>query len=255
MRLYRTILGVLLFAFLVWAFFYSRNWVQQKKKNFTTVTLQSSNRWELKGDFYKPLKKKEKEPGILLLPTFNGDRSAYAKTAPFFQKMGYAVLTLDLRGMGESKQKGGSEIPNLKGIEDDIAVGLDFLATQKGVNGGRLGILAASTICNAAVHTIDHRNNIKAVVLLSGQYDSTATALLTSPDFPPSLIVASYDDKIAIKNAVKIRQQLPDGSKNQVKLFLNAGHGLHMFWSMEGKELGDSLLKWFEAHLKGNAVF
>ncbi len=250
MRIYRVILGVLVIGFLVWAFIYSRNWVLQKQSKFVTVTLHSSNNWELKGDFYKPLKKGEQVPGLLLLPTFNGNRTSYVKTAPFFQERGYAVLTLDLRGMGESKQKGGEKSPNLKGIEDDIAVALDYLSAQKDVLSNRLGILAASTICNAAVHTIDHRQNIRAVVLLSGQYDSTATALLTAPEFPPALIVASYDDKIAIRNAVAIRNKLPDGSRNQVKLFLNAGHGLQMFWSAEGKELGDLVLNWFEKYLR-----
>ena len=254
MRIYRVILGVLLFAFLVWAFLYSRNWVLQKRSNVVPVTLHSSNSWELKGDFYKPLNKGEKAPGLLLLPTFNESRTSYVKTAPFFQKKGYAVLTLDLRGIGESKQKNAQEVPNLKGIEDDIAVGLDYLSGQKGVDANRVGILAASTVCNAAVHTIDHRKNIRAVVLLSGQYDSTATALLTSPDFPPSLIVASYDDKIAIRNAVKIRDRLPDDSKNQVKLFLNAGHGLQMFWSMEGEALGNLVLNWFQKYLETKPV-
>ncbi len=250
MRIYRTILGVLLFAFLVWAFLYSRDWILQKRSNFMPVTLHSSNGWELKGDFYKPLNKSRKAPALLLLPTFNESRTSYVKTAPFFRKKGCAVLTLDLRGIGESRQKSSGEIPNLKGMEDDIAVGLEYLSSQKGVDADRIGILAASTICNAAVHTIDHRKNIRAVVLLSGQYDSTATALLTSPDFRASLIVASYDDKIAIKNAVGIRDKLPDDSKSKVKLFLNAGHGLHMFWSMEGQALGNSVLGWFQKYLE-----
>ncbi|NOY79122.1 MAG: alpha/beta hydrolase [Calditrichaeota bacterium] len=250
MKIYRVVLGVLLFTFLVWAFAQSWNFVKRGRSDVISVKIQSSDNWELKGDFYRPIPRVKQAPGLLLLPAFGGNRTAYKETAPFFQKKGYAVLTVDLRGMGESRQKNSKgRIPNLKGINDDVQAAINFLASRKETNAARLGVLAASTICNAAVHAVDHDSRIKAVVLLSGEYDSTATQLLTSADFPPSLIVASYDDKIAIQNAASLRDKLGN-PKSKVHLFLNAGHGLNMFWSPSGKELGDLMVKWFETYLK-----
>ena len=250
MRIYRVVLGVFLFAFLVWAFFHSWDFVKKGRSNVRSVTIQSSDNWELKGDYYHPIPRVKNAPGLLLLPAFGGNRTAYKKTAPFFQKKGYAVLTVDLRGMGESRQKNNPDnIPNLKGMDNDVRAAMEFLASRKETDGSKLGILAASTVCNEAVHAIDHDTRVKAVVLLSGQYDSTATSLLKSAEFPPTLIVASYDDKIAIKNAAPLRETM-ENPKSQVKLFLNAGHGLNMFWSSNGKELGDLVLNWFEKFLK-----
>ena len=250
MKIYRVVLGVLLFVFLVWAFVHSWNFVKRGRSNVRSVTIQSSDNWELKGDYYPPIPRVKNAPGLLLLPAFGGNRAAYKETAPFFQKKGYAVLTIDLRGMGESRQKNNpNNIPNLKGIDNDVQAAMNFLVSRKETDTSRLGVLAASTICNAAVHAIDHDNRVRAVVLLSGAYDSTATQLLTSDDFPPSLIVASYDDKIGIKNAVSLREKMGN-PKSKVQLFLNAGHGLNMFWSPNGKELGDLMVKWFETYLK-----
>jgi len=250
MRIYRVVLGVLLFAFLVWAFVHSWDFVKKGKSNVATVTIESSDNWELKGDYYRPIPRAKNAPGLLLLPTFGGNRTVYKKTAPFFQKKGYAVLTVDLRGIGESRKKNNQDnIPNIKGMDNDIRAAMEFLASRKETDENKLGVLAASTVCNAAAHAIDHDSRVRAVVLLSGQYDSTATSLLRSAEFPPTLIVASYDDKIAIKNAAPLREKMGN-PKSKVKLFLNAGHGLNMFWSVDGTELGNSVLNWFEKFLK-----
>ncbi len=245
MRVYRVVLGVLLFAFLVWAFAHSWDFVKKGRSNVKSVTIQSSDNWELKGDYYHPIPRVKNAPGLLLLPTFGGNRSVYKETAPFFQNKGYGVLTVDVRGMGESRQKNNPDnVPNLKGMDNDVRAAMEFLASQKEIDGNKLGVLAASTVCNAAVHAIDHDGRVKAVVLLSGQYDSIATSLLKSAEFPPTLIVASYDDKIGIKNAAPLRETM-ENPKSKVKLFLNARHGLNMFWSTEGKELGNLMLNWF----------
>ncbi|GBD93288.1 alpha/beta hydrolase family protein [bacterium BMS3Abin05] len=247
---YRTIIGIGILVFLIGVFLFAKKMIVRNRSTMVSVTIRSSDNWELKGSYYRPLPPIKKAPGLLLLPAFNGDRKSYEKTAPFFQKRGYGVLTIDLRDMGESRQKGKvSNVPDLKGIDDDVRAAIDFLGAQKAVDNQQIGVLAASTVGDAAVLAIDHDSRIKGVVLLSGAYDSTAVHLLESAEFPPALIVASYDDKIATKNASLLMGKLQN-PKSKVKLFLNAGHGLNMFWSPKGRELGTLVLNWFEKYVK-----
>jgi len=80
----------------------------------------------------------------------NGDRRAYDSTAAILARHGVASLRLDLRGHGESTNR-GRFVPFASGMDTllqgtaaDITAGLHWLARRPGIDPARLGVVGAS---------------------------------------------------------------------------------------------------------------
>ena len=69
-----------------------------------SMRVETVDGFTLKGEFWKP-RKKGRSPAALLLHDTLRDRSDYAGIAENLNKRGFAVLSIDLRGHGQSATK------------------------------------------------------------------------------------------------------------------------------------------------------
>lgn len=106
--------------------------------------------WKLVGDLHKPDGIKA-APAVLLLHKADGSREEYKELAGLLAARGIASLRLDLRGNGESINKGEFGPPYdekmreiLVGTDSDISAALAFLKKQQGIDANRIGVLGSS---------------------------------------------------------------------------------------------------------------
>ncbi len=115
-------------------------------------------------------------PTVILLHMLGKDRSTWnAFASTLSQKGDYAVLSIDLRGHGESvKQNNGNTISFQSFTPDDynkmvldVKAAKQFLITNKSANPNNISIVGASIGANVAINYAAIDPTIKSVVLLS----------------------------------------------------------------------------------------
>jgi dienelactone hydrolase len=111
-----------------------------------------SDGWEIFGDLRIPRSEKQ-VAAVILLHKAAGDRSEYEELADQLEKKGIASLRIDLRGHGESANKGKfgppfGEDPKMRalldGTENDITAAFNYLTAHPGIDGDRIGFVGAS---------------------------------------------------------------------------------------------------------------
>jgi len=108
-----------------------------------------NNGWQLVGDLLIP-KSKTPAPAVILLNKANGNRKVYENLARLLAQNGIASLRVDLRGHGESINRGKfvpfQENPPdvLNDNDKDIVAVTEFLKRAKGIDKNRIGFVGAS---------------------------------------------------------------------------------------------------------------
>lgn len=182
------------------------------------------------GNFYEG----DSSSSIILLHMLNRNRNDWNDFAGQLQKEGYNVLSIDLRGHGQSTDKDGRVVNwqtfSANDFNDmilDVKVAKQFLE-NKGI--GNVSIVGASIGANIALSYAAEDSEIKTIILLSPGLDYRGV----KPDADVKdygnrsmLIVASKDDEYSAassKNLIELAV-----GKKELKLYENAGHGTKMF--------------------------
>jgi dienelactone hydrolase len=165
----------------------------------TRVTLHSDG-WVLIGDFAGPAGA-GRAPAVLLLHGAARDRRAYIPLQQELTRRGIASLRLDLRGEGESTNLGrfvpGVTNTLLDGAHRDIAVALDWLARQPGVDPGRIGALGASFSGEALARAARDGHPAAAYVALSPGDFSDESVRAIDGSGRPWWFIASRHERFA----------------------------------------------------------
>jgi len=120
----------------------------QEKYVANQITI-SNDGWELKGDL---ILMKTKSPVVLMLNKINGDRKPYETLAKLLAEKGISSLRLDLRGHGESINKGKfipfDSLNNIKiKLEEsytDIIAAHKYLLSIQNIDSSKIGFVGAS---------------------------------------------------------------------------------------------------------------
>jgi dienelactone hydrolase len=182
-------------------------------------------------------------PGMLMLHQQGRDRSSWNDLAQRAQAAGYAVLTVDLRGSGET---GGAE--NWTLALSDMRAVLDTFLQLPGVSPGRIVVIGASMGANLGLNACADLEACAGAVLLSPglDYSSVTTAdAMARLGARPVLIVASENDGNNPADSIAL-----DGmaaGDHQLTIYPAAGHGTDMFAAEPG--LFDLITGWLEAHV------
>lgn len=116
----------------------------------------------LLGTLYRPTSGDRDLPGVILLPMYVETRQVWEPFARQLARRGFAVLTLDLRGQGES-----SGPPDwVRSIQDVRQVARTFADRQE-VDGERLAVVGASNAANIALNAAADEPGIRTLILLS----------------------------------------------------------------------------------------
>jgi len=175
---------------------------------------------------------------------------------------GLNVLTLDYRGFGES---GGTRFAQQKPDEaakvirekwqDDINVALAYLVTQPGVARNVVGVGGASCGVNQAIQLAQRHEEVKSLVLLSGDTNHDGRTFLRTATNLPVFFGVADDDQDG--RASLVMQWLDGIAPNPADRFVDypkGGHGIEMFAAHP--ELAGTIVDWFVTTLvttPGNA--
>jgi dienelactone hydrolase len=108
-----------------------------------------SNGWKIVGDLRVP-KSERPVPAAILLNKAAGDRRVYESLARHLAEKGIASLRLDLRGHGESINRGKfvpgdqASLSLTEGSDEDVTAALRYLKTVAGIDAQKIGFVGAS---------------------------------------------------------------------------------------------------------------
>ncbi len=215
------------------------------------VDLKAADGTMLKATYMSPGKP---GPAMLLIHQCNMDRKSWSGIASQLVDAGVHVLTMDLRGFGESGGAGireaGGFPPFLQTASGDVDMAFDYLVKQDGVDASRVAAGGAS--CGAMLTAdLAARRDVKALMLLSGPPSEAAVANMAAKSDLAVFAAAASGDTITagvdkqLKGAVK-------GSKHPnstAKIYDGPEHGLPMF--AKNADLEPALVSWLKMELTG----
>jgi dienelactone hydrolase len=198
-----------------------------------TIDLTAADGTMLKATYFGAGKK---GPGVLLLHQCNRQRKVWDGLAQQLAAAGINVLTLDLRGFGES---GGDRVdtltPQAAAKQEgkwpaDIDVAFQYLTSRPGVTRDVIGVGGASCGVDNAVQTARRHSEVKSLVLLSGSTNLAGRQFLRNDNSIPIFFAFADDDEfkpsiVAIQFLYSITA---DPSKKMVS-YPTGGHGADIF--------------------------
>lgn len=250
-KMYKTV-GVLLFMLLGWGqSLFCQDTMPAGKG---AIEIFSKDAFLLHGDFVAG---KTGAPGILFIPMCNvGQRSDYNSIIDKFQKQGMFLLSFDFRGHGDSVNEEYDVKKDLDGFWDrengmimaDIEAAYQYLVSQPGVDTTRIAVFAASCGVKRALQLTKTTDNIKLLVLLSGQASPDGLAYLRAHKEIPVMGIASEDDGngIAAEWIRNLGEETPHPNST-TRIFKTGGHGTELFLSQETLE--EDIVKWVKINL------
>jgi dienelactone hydrolase len=165
---------------------------------------------------------------VLCLHQWRSERSHFDGLASSLQKQGYTVLSIDMRGHGESvKKKDGSTVAPDRNAIPDVRAALAFLKSEPSADASRVAIVGASYGSSNAIMYAALDPAIKAVALLSPglNYFNVLPIEPALAQFARGalLAVASAEDLRSVEAVEKIKGLAK--TDLTTKIFDNAGHG------------------------------
>jgi len=217
------------------------------------VDLKAPDGTSLKGTYFSAGKS---GPGLLLLHQCNRQRKVWDDLATRFAAAGVNVMTIDLRGFGDSPgtplDKRPPEEANVvfnQKFPIDVETAYQYLVAQPGVSRDTLAVGGASCGVNQSVHVAANHPEVKALVLLSEGTDAGGRQFLRNSPGIPVFMAAAEDD--TDPGVTEVMEWLCSFSKNPASKFVHyskGGHGVEMFDAH--KELPGMIVEWVTTALK-----
>ena len=214
--------------------------------NVQTVNFPTDDGVSIVATYYTPSKAISNNttttPTVILLHMLGKDRSTWNTFASTLsQKEGYAVLSIDLRGHGESvKQNNGNTISFQSFTPDDynkmvldVKAAKQFLITNKNANPNNISIVGASIGANIAINYAAMAPTIKSVVLLSPGLNyrgvSTEQAITKYKNHHSVYIAATEGDSEAADSSKILCEKINCDGNLKIYSGGSNSHGTNMF--------------------------
>src|SRR5438477_5885422 len=227
------------------------------------VDLKSYDGTVLKGTYFPGAKP---GPAVLLYHQSNRTRKEWDMVARQLAAAGINTLTVDVRGHGESGGQEGRGEARKKQWPLDLDAAFQYLISQPGVKRDVIGIGGAGVIGveNSVETARRHSDQVKSLVLLSGETSRDGLQFLRQASQLPELFVVADDDEypptveamellyITASNSGKkfvhysAAQEAPwlwYETANAAKVPATGGHGTDMF--KVHPELPGIIVNWF----------
>jgi dienelactone hydrolase len=219
----------------------------------TEVSFRSDDGWTLYGMLRLPESAAAgaQVPGVLLVHGAKHDQQTFHFMSQEIAKRGMAVLRFDWRGKGHSFLEGVAA--DQDEMWRDVKAAVEFLASQPGVDGNRLGAVAATL---AGINTLQATLNdprMKTVVLLTAlEPNDEVRRLLASSDVPLFAIASIEDNNYqrgSLADSTRLVHRLSKSKQSQLLLYDDAGRGSEML--KVKPELEPMILRWLDERLQG----
>ncbi len=228
-----------------------------KKQSSERVIFTSDDGVSLVGSYYKPsIGINNSTPSVILLHMLGSDRGTWDNFAQKLCQNGYAVLSVDLRGHGESIKQANSTISyqsfmprNFKNMTLDVKAAKKYLTEERDANPKQISIIGASIGANLALNYAASDQSIKSVILLSPGLNyrgiSTLDAIMGYKN--PTYIVAAEKDSESAKDSKILCEKIT--CAENLRIFEKTNdHGTEMLSNkMLGSKLQDIILSWLDS--------
>ena len=188
----------------------------------TPVSFTTPDGFTIKGTLTIPATGPKRHPVVILAPQFHQTRDSFAPLAERLNARGIATLALDLRGHGESTDKGGTTVAvtddfmasakavGFDKIPSDLAQAAAWLRKQHRIDPRRVALAGASL---GAFSVLEAAGKVKALAVLAlSPAGSAAFGDKAMEEVAGSvakggatLIFAAKDDEEAAKNAAALK--------------------------------------------------
>lgn len=145
----------------------------------TRVEIESSGNTKLVGSYFEPKKKGQLAPAALLIHDAGAGRGQLEDLAKRLQRLGFGVLTLDLRGHGDSagaKEWSGLDRDAKNGLwafaTRDVDAGARWLLSRPEIHGTNLSLLGVGAGAALAVRHAKEDENVRCVALVEPRFDA-----------------------------------------------------------------------------------
>lgn len=169
------------------------------------VDVKTDDGLTLKGSFFVP-EKGSRAPGVLLVHDAGSDRTQLDPIAERLQKQGFGVLTVDLRGHGESKT---DKLDWSKLSEDertttwtfaqrDVDAGARWLLGQASIHSTSLNLVGVKAGCALVARHARDDEKVVCVTLISpnpAEYGFDVKADLQTLEGLPTFVVSAKNDE------------------------------------------------------------
>jgi len=219
-----------------------------KQESVRSIKLKTADGVEIVGDYFSGVT----DRGVLLLHMMPETRESWDEFALMLQEHGYHVLTIDLRGHGES-EKGPDGYKRFSDQDHqssrlDVDAAVDFL-TASGAK--HVFLIGASIGANLALQHLCSHTEIPAAVLFSPglDYKGIETLPLVKKLNPrqAAFFVGSRDDirKDGWSNAEMVEELYKNCSGEcDIKIFDDAGHGITIL--KRYPSFAEEIMEWLE---------
>jgi pimeloyl-ACP methyl ester carboxylesterase len=184
-------------------------------------------------------------PAVLLLHGFGEDRSVWDDFKKTLLTRGLAVMTLDLRGHGDSKTKNGQSIAPVADWRTsphefplDLDAAITWLKTQTRINSNKIAVIGVDVGANLALIASGRFQQVRTVVAVNPNLTEGQEMAGSSQDYRPrsALIIALTE---AQGNTLKAAVQPPV----QVRVVTQAGGTTS--W-LQNKQVSDAIYQWLK---------
>ncbi len=217
------------------------------------INLTTEDNVNLVGTYYAP--PNGDSPAVLLVHGMNRNRLDWEGFARLLQANGYGVLTIDLRGHGDSMKQGdwlmrwvSFSDEDFRNMLMDISSGIQFLRSRAEIDPYKIGIVGTALGANLALNYASQNRRIAAVVLISPGLNYrgvSSVGAIISYGMRPILLIASEEDVYSAFSANEL-YSLAQGIK-ELKFYQNVGHGNRLLWNEEGA--WGMIMEWLKSHL------
>ena len=177
----------------------------------------------------------ENRPGLILVHMLGTDRHRWAHFAARADQAGYMSLAYDIRGHGESQNRGGDTVSFRSFKQRDWAAAVADIEAAKeallvaGADPDNIAIVGASIGANLALTYAKDDPRIQAVVLLSpGEAYGGLEIVSIMERFRtrPVLIVAAEGDTYSASSSAKLKEEAPGFC--ELRMLPGSAHGTNL---------------------------
>lgn len=222
------------------------------------VTFLTDDGVSIVGTYYTPASgTNNSTPTVILLHMLGRDRNTWNTLASTLsEKEGYAVLSIDLRGHGESIKQNDKTISYQIFTEEDfnkmvldVKAAKQFLTGQKNANPNTISIVGASIGANVALNYAASDPTIKSVVLLSPgiNYRGVSTSEAITKYKNPIYIAATEGDSESAKDSQTLCNKINCDGNIRIYSDNSRSHGTNMLSDLSlNPPLQDLILSWLK---------
>lgn len=223
--------------------------------NRRLITYQTEDGWTIHGTLFFPKSTGFKPPAAVLILSEPGIRNQDTHTdnlARAVNEKGIAALTIDMRGNALSHGRKDFELfspKDMEGFRLDILGAIDFLRSQKDLDGRRLAVAASGGTADYAVRASAERmEHVEAIILASAHELSPESREYISfrRSLPVYVLVGDREDR----EAQKIASEPYFLSRNRdSKIYFGLDRGAGMF--NRPPQVAEKVAAWLDYNVAG----